>query len=335
MSTSDLDASWDVWLRTHVPGHRKYLGKPVQLAKRLALWVLGPHDRELLRRQRDFNLAARRHIKELSARVEELEKKLGVLDVGLYPRTVRHRYHGVELTLSLPDREAASWYDGGWARVPELEFLEQHRLRPGGVVFDIGAHHGVYALIFADAVGNGGKVIAVEANRDNVTAAEKNRSLNDAEQLKVVHAAGSNAPGVLRFGRGTNGQVDPHGFFDDSAEVRAVTIDQLAEEHGRPDVLFIDVEGFECKVLEGGQKTIAAAMPDLFIEVHRHCGLEELGGSVDALLKLLPAAYSLYCCDEREREPRPFQGRADPIAADRFFLLATAGAAAQITRPPS
>ena len=53
---------------------------------------------------------------------------------------------------------------------------------------------------------------------------------------------------------------------------------------------------------------------------------------VNALLKLLPSGYSLHCCDEREREVRPFKGRADPIAADRFFLLATAGAAEKISR---
>jgi len=332
MSFSDLDSTWDAWLRTHVPSHRRLIGKPVQLAKRLTLWALGPHDRELLRRQRDFNLAARRHIKELSARVEELEKKLGVNDSASYPRTVRHRYNGVELTLSLPDREAAGWYDGDWTSEPVVDFLKQRRLRKDSVVFDIGAHHGIYALMFADVVGTGGKVVAVEANRANVIAAEKNRSLNGALQIRVVHAAGSNAPGTVRFGRGTNGRVDPHNMFEDTAEVRTVTIDELAAEHGRPDVLFIDVEGFECKVLEGGQKTIAASSPDIFIEVHKNCGLEELGGSVDALLKLLPAGYSLHCCDEREREPRPFKGRGDPIAADRFFLLATAGAAEKISR---
>jgi FkbM family methyltransferase len=322
MNHSDLDSNWDVWVHSHIPSHRRYLGAPVQLAKRLALWVLGPHDRELLRRQREFNAAARKHLKELAARVAELEQKLGTGETAAYPRTVRHRYNGVELTLSLPDAHAASWYDADWPRMPELEFLRERRMKPGSTVFDIGAHHGIYALLFADAVGTGGKVLAVEANAGNVRAAQKNRELNGALQIEVVHAAGSDAPGTLRFGRGSNGQVDPRGVFDDSVEVRATSVDELALQHGGPDVLFIDVEGFECKVLEGARQTLADGSPDVFIEVHRNCGLEDFGGSVAALLALLPSRYSLYCCSERERDVRPFKRRGDPIADDRFFLIA-------------
>ena len=59
---------------------------------------------------------------------------------------------------------------------------------------------------------------------------------------------------------------------------------------------------------------------------------KKLSPDKQALLKLLPAGYALHCCDEREREPRAFKGRGDPIAADRFFLLATAGGAPEINR---
>jgi hypothetical protein len=105
--------------------------------------------------------------------------------------------------------------------------------------------------------------------------------------------------------------------------VRAVTVDSLAQDHGFPDVLFIDVEGFECRVLEGAT-AVLARRPDCFVEVHSEHGLETFGGSVSALLtRFHDAGYELYAHTETSREPARL-GPGDEPPRGRFFLTALA-----------
>ena len=57
-----------------------------------------------------------------------------------------------------------------YPNLPELVLLrESGALRQGSNVFELGAHQGIVALILADAVGPQGTVIAVEAERHNVS----------------------------------------------------------------------------------------------------------------------------------------------------------------------
>ncbi len=319
----ELDQTWDVWVQGEIPTHRPIIGLPIRLAKRALLKLLGPHDRELLRRQREFNLAARDQLLRAHQRIDALEKEL---EKWKFPKDITRRYNGVPLKLHIPDQETANWYDYEWGTNHEVNFLKGSRMKPGSTVFDVGAHHCVFALMMAEAVGTEGKVVAVEASPRNVEMANLNKQLNQSQpwvsSLEIVHAAGADKPGTLSFGRGTNGQVDADHAYDDSVTVPAVTVDQLAEKYGTPDVLFIDVEGFECHVLAGARETIRKSRPDIFIEVHRHCGLEQFGGSVEKLLKAIPKGYQLYCSTEHKRELRPFSGPDDSVVADRFFLLA-------------
>ena len=59
---------------------------------------------------------------------------------------------------------------------------------------------------------------------------------------------------------------------------------------GAPDVLFVDVEGYELHVLRGARLTLETHRPDLFVEVHTDAGLERFGDA-DDLLALIPAGY--------------------------------------------
>src|SRR5690606_15846278 len=75
-------------------------------------------------------------------------------------RIVEHIYGGHRLTVAIVDPLSAGWYDRDWPVLPELHELAQSRLRPGARVFNLGAHHGVIALMLAREVGTTGEVIA-------------------------------------------------------------------------------------------------------------------------------------------------------------------------------
>jgi FkbM family methyltransferase len=234
-------------------------------------------------------------------------------------RRVRHNYGGHELEVELIDPMGAGWYDHDWPELPEIALLKQHGLQPGARVFDIGAHQCVVALMLAKTVGPDGFVLAVEANPENCAAGECNRELNGITNCQILHSAGSAVSGTLVFNRGTNGQVDDGTGDWGRLEVKAISIDDLAASHGLPDVLFIDVEGFECEVLRGAQKVLASR-PDCFVEVHVGAGLEKYGGSVERLLSLFPSGYQFFAAGP-VKPFAPFQ-EGSTLTEERFFLVA-------------
>lgn len=243
---------------------------------------------------------------------------------GFEPRTVRHQYGPIPLSLHIGDPNGADWYDTEWPDVPELKFLPRYQTRPGATVFDLGAHQGVYALMFAHAVGSRGRVVAVEANQFNVDCMAMNCHLNRVRNIETVHAAVADRTGWISFGRGNNGQIDSGGRHEDSSQVPAVTIDDLAKRYGRPALLFLDIEGFECQALRAAQTTLATR-PDVFIEVHVGAGLEDFGGSVDELVDFFPERdYELFASNEIDRYPKPFVDERRAFADDRFYLTAIA-----------
>ncbi len=189
-------------------------------------------------------------------------------------RQVTHSYGATTLTVELADSLAEAWYDHDWPALPELERLREHGLVPGARVFDVGAHQGVLALMLADAVGPSGRVVAVEAEPHNARLAERNRALNAARNLEVVHAAGAAVSGSLLFEESLDGHVADDGKRWGRVEVPAVTVDELAARFGSPDVVLVDVEGFEGEVLAGAARTIAAGRTTFFVEVHVGEGLD-------------------------------------------------------------
>lgn len=259
----------------------------------------------------------------LPARLHRLYRKKRIeRRISRYPiRQVTHTYGETPLTIELADGLAEGWYDHDWACLPELERLRSHGLVPGARVFDIGAHQGVVALMLADLVGDEGNVVAVEAEPHNARAAERNRALNGAHNVKVVHAAGADSTGSVLFAVGLNGHVEDGGSRWGKVEVPAVTVDDLADRYGAPDVVMVDVEGFEARVLAGSVDTIAARTATFLVEVHVGHGLDR------------PPEQIIACFDTKYYDllAGPAEGEADlfeayrtgtPILSDRFFLIA-------------
>ena len=101
--------------------------------------------------------------------------------------------------------------------------------------------------------------------------------------------------------------------------VKAVSVDDLPAQFGPPDVLFIDVEGFECEVLCGASQTLQGR-PDLFVEVHVGVGLEKFDRTVEDVLRLIPPGYGIRMAPP-DGEFRPFV-EGDDVTKHRFFLIA-------------
>ena len=83
--------------------------------------------------------------------------------------------------------------------------------------------------------------------------------------------------------------------------------------------MFLDVEGFECRALEGAARTFEAN-PDWFVEVHVGCGLEAAGGSVDDILSSFPSnVFERFVHAENDNECIPFERAPQGMLKTRFF----------------
>jgi FkbM family methyltransferase len=179
-------------------------------------------------------------------------------------RLVEHTYAGdpfkVVIASSYGER-----YDRDWPELAEIAMLREGRLRPGARVFDLGASYGVIAMMLASVVGPEGQVIALEAHPADLELAQRNRDLNRLWHLDCLHAAVARTSGEIVFG--LNGQIDDGRRKWGELRVPAWSIDDLSAKYGVPDVVFIDVEGFEHEALMGARETLQAG-PDWFVEVH-------------------------------------------------------------------
>jgi len=175
----------------------------------------------------------------------------------------------------------------------------------------------------------GGFVWAIEPNPHNVQAGLRNCELNAIQNVELIEAAASSRRGQLWFNRGMNGQVAVSRHEAGAHLVNVVTVDGLSAEFGPPDVLYIDVEGFECEVLEGARGTLEAHAPDCFVEVHLQMGLERYGGSIGTVLSYFPnSRYDLYYSNGDDGVFRQVETNS-VLPRKRFYLVALSRANAQ------
>jgi FkbM family methyltransferase len=216
----------------------------------------------------------------------------------------------------IADKISARWYDRDFEELPEITFLKQKKLKRGALVFDLGAHHGVIALLLARIVGDTGRVIAIEAGQRNFDVANENKNLNAAQNLSIIHAAVAEKHEVMMsFAGGLNGSISAFG-----ESVRSKSIDGLASEYGKPDVIMLDIEGYESRALDGAKETLNSDS-DWYVEVHSGCGLESFGGSsADIVQVFRDHGYKLYCqTDEAYRDQFcPMT----TLPKGRFFMVA-------------
>jgi FkbM family methyltransferase len=155
-----------------------------------------------------------------------------------------------------------------FASVRRRDSLMREFVRPGALVFDVGANRGEYAEMFARL---GARVIAIEPTPE-LTDEIRLRAPSAVIEACAVGAA--DGEGKLFVGA-SDGDSTLSARYVDVLErelgvemwpldVQVVTLDTLIARHGRPEFLKIDVEGFEPEVLSG----LSQPVPALSFEYH-------------------------------------------------------------------
>lgn len=164
---------------------------------------------------------------------------------------------------------------GRWE--PAYTALFGRLIRPGATVLDIGANHGVYALIAARLAGPTGRVEAFEPNPRLSQLVDLSLRMNGfGGHARVHNVAVSDRPGTARLfftdsysGGGSlgaaEGQLDAGGIAKQGVDCRLVPLDSLFPSPSmKVDVVKMDVEGHEGPALRGMAKLLARS-PDVRI----------------------------------------------------------------------
>ena len=155
----------------------------------------------------------------------------------------------------------------------------------GDTVFDVGAHLGEYTVGFSDVVGEQGRVVAFEANPITAAMLQEIVDVNNLQNVRLEASAVGSRVGCVSLSAQSHspGQSLLHPSAGETCEVRMTTIDSFVRETGlHPDVIKMDVEGYELHVLEGARDTLRSVGPALCVEVHP-ARLEAAGMSPDAV----------------------------------------------------
>ena len=167
-------------------------------------------------------------------------------------------------------------------KIDESLRVVRSNTKPGDTVYDIGAHIGLYSICLVNYVNNA-KLFAFEP-QPNIyrKLTEKIRLFKYEKSIIPMECALGTDVGKIPFYISSNpGQSS---FYKSNAEsgqqvidtvqVNCYTIDYLVEHQiiDAPDLIKIDTEGNELKVLNGSKNTLSKHHPKIVLEPHTSIG---------------------------------------------------------------
>jgi len=184
--------------------------------------------------------------------------------------------------------DARIYYEGEFE--PETSALFRRLVKPGMIVFDIGANVGAHALPLAKLVGTSGHVYMFEPTDWALKKLKKNLSLN----LELTHVTVERT--VLsdqdvsgqQYSIRSQWQADGVEGVEEKGMIDHLTLDTYCTSHGIEQVDFIklDVDGFETRILRGGVKMLESWHPTLLVEMSDYWQ-QQAGDSAEAMIGIL------------------------------------------------
>ena len=207
----------------------------------------------------------------------------------------------IYIDLDIKSRDESYIYKNGfWEK--EVTLLMQKFIKEGDVVFDVGANIGYYTLIFANEIGDKGKVYAFEPCPRNIVNLENNIKRNDFKNIIIEKKAlGENSqkkdmyfPYNVQFGIGS--------FFKARSyltpqKVQVIKLDDFIEQEkiSSIDFMKLDIEGGEIYALKGMKRALSQGIiKNLFIDIHNTILLQNGYKPQEIKNILLQYGYSLH-----------------------------------------
>jgi FkbM family methyltransferase len=173
----------------------------------------------------------------------------------------------------------------------EMQALSEFMKPQGSVIFECGGHHGRDCVLLASMAGRNGHVVTFEPHPANMDVLCKNIEINCLDNVTAIQAAVGSRPQDIFITSRSNAKVS---FRKRGINVPVITIDEWAEkENIWPDIIKIDVEGYEMEVLKGSRKALSRT-PAILVELH--CNIvDDFGFSPEDIWALIDTSrYNVY-----------------------------------------
>ena len=187
------------------------------------------------------------------------------------------RIDGVRLVLDVTEFTTHPLYFGGSLYEPETTRYFIRSLGPGNVFVDIGANHGYFSMIAAALAGDTGRVVSFEPNPRVFRQLQMHVALNHFEdRVSLMPSALADAPGEAKLY--VSQDEGNSGLSSLTPDAAALASGSLSEAHtvvvpvdtfdrwlassrlSRVDLVKIDVEGVEARVLAGMSAALGAGV---------------------------------------------------------------------------
>lgn len=175
---------------------------------------------------------------------------------------------------------------------PEVSRFMKTHLRPGDAFVDVGAHVGYFSLLAARFVGPEGRVLAIEANADNVRQFRQHVAANTIANIDIVETVVGDRPSTRTFY--TNVDNDGgHSLWNPGLHVlnersrervvaqdrRVDTLDAVLSAWDRIKMMKMDIEGSELLALQGATGLLADRPPEYIVCEMNEFAFAQMGTS--------------------------------------------------------
>ncbi len=182
---------------------------------------------------------------------------------------------------------------------PETRFFLT-AIQPGMTFLDIGANIGYYTALALARIGPRGRVVAVEPDPEAFRYLRLTAGANGGDRATLVNQGLADTPGTLRLYRNLSNRGDNRLYANDLAgdhvEVQVARADDVLAGLGidRVDLIKMDVQGFEGKVLSGLERTMRNSDSLVLLSEFWPWGLRQAGSDpLEVLARLQALGFQL------------------------------------------
>lgn len=182
--------------------------------------------------------------------------------------------NGSKMYLSPSDKGISSDLARSSVREPYMTTYLKNILYEGDIVVDIGANIGYYALLESRLVGASGHIYAIEPVLSNLGLLNSNIGLNGYTNISTYqYAIGSRLEEAEMFisDMCNMSTLKRSNFrtYTKVVKVPVTTLDKFLLGKKYPNLVRMDVEGFEYEVVEGALETLSTDKPlKIYMELH-------------------------------------------------------------------
>lgn len=181
-------------------------------------------------------------------------------------------------------------------------------IKPGMTVIDIGANIGVYTKIACDIVGPKGKVFAFEPESENLIILKEKLAVFKNSNVTVISKALSDKIGEERLYI-DEVNVGNHSMSEKNIlkgnnfiKIQTTTLDKYFSDKGKVDLIKMDVQGAEGKIIKGAENILTKYKPTMMVEFWPD-GLINCGSNpLNLLIRLKEFGFQINLIDKTHKK---------------------------------